>query len=89
MPGNGVFATEAIRQSLPSTRIVLLTATPDADGVLSAARAEADGYLPKDVSPSRLPPIVCAVAESETSFPGGCSGRRCGRSSRLPERSGT
>ncbi len=69
MPSNGVSAAEAIRRSLPTTRIVLLTATPDEDGVLAAARAGADGYLPKDVSPSRLPHIVRAVAEGETSFP--------------------
>ena len=69
MPDDGMSATEAIRRSLPATRIVLITATPDEDGALAAARAGADGYLPKDVSPRRLPHIVRAIAEGETAFP--------------------
>ncbi len=67
--GGGLAATEAIRRSLPATKVVLITAVPDEDGVLAAARAGADGYLAKDVNPRRLPQIVRAVADGETSYP--------------------
>ena len=70
MPGgDGIAATEAIRRELPGTRIVLITAVPNADGVLTAARAGADGYLSKDVNPRVLPQVIRAVADGETSYP--------------------
>jgi DNA-binding NarL/FixJ family response regulator len=69
MPGNGMSATAAIRQALPTTKVVLITATPDEDGVLAAARAGAHGYLAKDVNPGRLPEIIRAVAGGETAYP--------------------
>ena len=67
--GGGLAAAEAIRRSLPLTKVVLITAVPDEDGVLAAARAGADGYLAKEVNPRRLPQIVRAVADGETSYP--------------------
>ena len=70
MPGgDGITATEAIRHRLPATKIVLITAVPDEDGVLTAARAGADGYLAKDMDPRTLPRVVRAVADGETSYP--------------------
>lgn len=67
--GGGLAATEAIRRSLPTTKVVLITAAPDENGVLAAARAGADGYLAKDVNPRRLPQILRAVAGGETAYP--------------------
>jgi DNA-binding NarL/FixJ family response regulator len=67
--GGGIAAAVAIRRSLPATKIVLITADPDEDGVLAAARAGADGYLAKDVDPRRLPQAIRAVAGGETSYP--------------------
>ena len=70
MPGgDGIAATEAIRRELPETKIVLITAVPNADGVLAAARAGADGYLTKDVNPRVLVHVIRAVADGETSYP--------------------
>ena len=69
MPGNGLAVTKAIRRELPATKVILITATPDEDGVLAAARAGAYGYLAKDVDPRRLPQIVRAVAGGETAYP--------------------
>jgi DNA-binding NarL/FixJ family response regulator len=70
MPGgDGIAATEAIRRQLPAAKIVLITAVPNADGVLAAARAGADGYLSKDVDPRVLPRVIRAVANGETSYP--------------------
>jgi DNA-binding NarL/FixJ family response regulator len=70
MPGgDGLLAAREIKRALPETRIVMVTATPDEDGVVAAARAGADGYLGKGFDPSRLPEIVRAVAAGETAFP--------------------
>ena len=69
MPGDGMAAVTAIRSALPSTKIILMTATPDEAGVLAAVRAGADGYLAKDVDPRRLPHIVRVVVGGETSYP--------------------
>jgi DNA-binding NarL/FixJ family response regulator len=69
MPHDGISAAEAIHRSLPGTRILMVTASPDEAGALAAARAGADGYLPKDVSPGRLPHIVRGVAAGEAAFP--------------------
>ena len=38
MPGDGITAAESIRQALPGVKIVLITAFPDEDGALAAAR---------------------------------------------------
>jgi two-component system, NarL family, nitrate/nitrite response regulator NarL len=69
MPGDGIAAAAAIRRALPATKIILITATPDEDGVVAAARAGADGYLGKDINPRRLPEVVRAVAGGETAYP--------------------
>jgi two-component system nitrate/nitrite response regulator NarL len=69
MPDGGIAATETIRWSLPSTKVVLMTATPDEEGAIAAARAGADGYLAKDVDPRRLPHIVKAVAAGQAAYP--------------------
>ncbi len=67
--GGGIAATETIRRSLPSTKVVLMTAIPDEEGAIAAARAGADGYLAKDVDPRRLPYIVKAVAAGQAAYP--------------------
>jgi DNA-binding NarL/FixJ family response regulator len=69
MPGDGMTAAVAIRRALPSVKIILITATPDEDGVLAAARAGADGYLSKNVDPRRLPHVVRVVVAGETTYP--------------------
>ena len=67
--GGGLAAAVAIRRSLPCAKVVLITAAPDQDGVLAAARCGADGYLSKDVDPRRLAQIVRAVVGGETAYP--------------------
>ena len=85
--GDGITAAESIRQALPAVKIVLITAFPDEDGVLAAARAGADAYLAKDIGSRRLPHVLRAVVRGETSYP-----RRLLhpvlRALRPPERSG-
>jgi DNA-binding NarL/FixJ family response regulator len=67
--GDGIAATEAIRRELPSTKVVLITATPDEEGAVAAARAGADGYLDKYVDTRRLPEVVKAVAAGQAAYP--------------------
>jgi DNA-binding NarL/FixJ family response regulator len=67
--GGGITATETIRRALPATKVVLMTATPDEEGAVAAARAGADGYLAKDVDPRRLPHVVRAVAAGQAAYP--------------------
>ena len=67
--GGGIIATETICRALPATKVVLMTATPDEEGAVAAARAGADGYLAKDVDPRRLPQVVKAVAAGQTAYP--------------------
>jgi DNA-binding NarL/FixJ family response regulator len=69
MPGDGIATAENILQALPSTKVVLITATPDEAGALAAARAGAVGYLGKDIDPRRLPQVIQAVADGETAYP--------------------
>jgi DNA-binding NarL/FixJ family response regulator len=68
-PGDGIAAARASLRALPATKVILITAAPDEDGVVAAAHAGAHGYLPKDVNPRRLPQIVRAVAGGETAYP--------------------
>lgn len=69
MPGDGLTTATAIRQALPATKVVLITAAPDEEGALAAARAGAQGYLAKDVNPRKLPQIIRAVAGGEAAYP--------------------
>jgi DNA-binding NarL/FixJ family response regulator len=67
--GGGIAAAKSIRLSLPATKIVLITALPDEEGMMAAARAGADGFLAKDVNRLRLPYVLHAVADGETTYP--------------------
>ena len=59
MPGmNGIQATQAIREKLPDTRVLVLT-TYDADEwVFDAIRSGAAGYMLKDTPRDRLVPAI-------------------------------
>jgi DNA-binding NarL/FixJ family response regulator len=70
MPGgDGIGAAAAIKRALPATKVVLITATPEAESALAAARAGADGYLGKDIAPERLPVVIRAVLDGESAYP--------------------
>jgi DNA-binding NarL/FixJ family response regulator len=75
MPGmNGIQATQAIRDQLPDTRVLVLT-TYDADEwVFDAIRSGASGYMLKDTPRSKLiPAIKDTVAGSIPAWRGSCS----------------
>jgi DNA-binding NarL/FixJ family response regulator len=63
MPGiDGIEATRRIRESLPGTRVLLLTSVQDREHVLKGLTAGADGYCTKDTAPEELTTAIEAVA---------------------------
>lgn len=58
---DGVQATAAIKRDYPTTRVLALTTFSDAELVLGAVQAGADGYLLKDVDVSELARAIRTV----------------------------
>lgn len=69
LPGSGVEVTRLIKQSLPSTKIVMMTATARDEDLLEALRAGADGYLLMSTPASRLPHAIRGVTQGEAALP--------------------
>lgn len=67
--GGGVAAVEGILQVAPDTRVIVLTAVPQAGELLAVLRAGAVGYLPGTIDPAALQRVVSAVAEGEAAIP--------------------
>lgn len=67
MPGlDGVRATELITAELPEVRVLALSTFDLDENVVSALRAGAGGFLPKDVSPEELIEGVRVVHRGES-----------------------
>jgi DNA-binding NarL/FixJ family response regulator len=67
MPGaGGIDATRAICETVPTTKVVMLTASDDEDDLYAAMRAGANGYLLKDSSLDEVTTAVRAVARGES-----------------------
>lgn len=69
MPGGGVSAAMAIRDSLPDTDIVMLTVSAEEQDLFDAVRAGASGYLLKGTDASRLPETLRRVRAGEAAIP--------------------
>lgn len=69
LPGSGVDATRLIKQSLPDTKVVMMTATARDEDLLEALRAGADGYLLMSTPASRLPHAIRGVTQGEAALP--------------------
>jgi DNA-binding NarL/FixJ family response regulator len=69
MPGGGIEAAKKIHEASTGTSVVMLTVSESTDDVLAALRAGAVGYLPKDMSPDRLPAALCGVLRGEAALP--------------------
>ena len=66
---DGVEACREIMESLPETRVVMLTASTEADAVIEAVAAGATGYLQKVAGLDRLLSAVRDVAAGEVRLP--------------------
>ncbi len=69
MPGGGIDAAARLVSLAPATAVVMLTVSASAEDLLAALRAGARGYLPKDMSPDRLPAALLGVLRGEAALP--------------------
>ncbi len=70
MPGNGLTAIAAIRTSVPSAAVVMLTVSRRDEDLFDALRAGAKGYLLKGMHDNELPIALERVLRGEASLPG-------------------
>lgn len=69
IPGGGIPTAELLLAELPSTAVVMLSATVDDARLFAALRAGARGYLLKDMNPRRLPAVLRGVLNGEAALP--------------------
>jgi DNA-binding NarL/FixJ family response regulator len=62
----GIEATRAIKASVPSARIVMLTVSDEEEDLFEAIKAGATGYLLKDVQIDEVPDAVRGVHEGQS-----------------------
>lgn len=86
MPGGGIEAAMRLGQLAPNTAVVMLTVSTNADDLLAALRAGARGYLPKDMSPDRIPAALRGVLRGEAALPRTFVGRMLQELRMLPDR---
>lgn len=67
--GDGLTATRIIRDSLPSTRILVVTSFEDGEYLRSAVRAGASGFILKQASRSLLLDSIRTVHAGGSTFP--------------------
>jgi DNA-binding NarL/FixJ family response regulator len=76
MPGiGGVEATRQIRETTPSTAVLMLTMYDDDATVLTAMRAGARGYLLKGAEQEEIVGVIRAVVAGQVIFGPGIAGR--------------
>ena len=66
---DGIDACRDIRELLPETRVLMLTASTEEDAVIEAVAAGATGYLQKYSRPEELVEAVLDVAEGRLRIP--------------------
>ncbi len=69
LPESGIEAARLIKQALPETKIVMMTAAARDEDMFGALRAGADGYLLMSTSAERLPHAIRGVAQGEAALP--------------------
>jgi len=63
---SGIEATRNIKESVPSTRIIMLTVSDEEEDLFEAIKAGATGYLLKDVQIDEVPDAVRGVHEGQS-----------------------
>ncbi len=86
MPGGGIEAAARLAELAPDTAVVMLTVSASSEDLLAALRAGARGYLPKDMSPNRLPAALRGVLRGEAALPRSFVGRMLHELRMLPDR---
>ena len=66
---NGVAATKRIKETLPETKIIVLTTFDDSDYILSAINSGASGYLLKDIGSTALIDAIKNAYAGDTILP--------------------
>jgi DNA-binding NarL/FixJ family response regulator len=69
MPGNGIQAAARISAEFPGVAVVMISAADDDETLFAALRAGAIGYLPKEMSLTRLPEALLGVLDGEAAVP--------------------
>jgi DNA-binding NarL/FixJ family response regulator len=69
LDGGGMVAVRAVSRAAPSSAIVVMADSSDADQMLEAIHAGAIGYLPGGISPERLNTVLYAVDAREAVLP--------------------
>jgi DNA-binding NarL/FixJ family response regulator len=80
---SGVEATRQIVAALPAARVLVLSASGEADDVLEAVKAGATGYLVKSASAEDLLAAVRRTAAGEATFTAGLAGLLLGEYRRI------
>jgi two-component system NarL family response regulator len=63
---SGIEATQRLAESLPTTRIIVLTVSDEEDDLYEAIKAGATGYLLKEISIEEVADAVRAVMQGQT-----------------------
>jgi two-component system nitrate/nitrite response regulator NarL len=69
LPGGGILAAAEMRAWRSPVAVVMLAAVLNEEDFLKAMGVGAIGYLPKSISPKRLPAVVRAVLVGEPAIP--------------------
>ena len=69
LPGDGIDAARQIRDALPETKIVMLTASDRDEDLFAALRAGADGYLLKSIGAGGLLDAIRGAMNGEAALP--------------------
>jgi DNA-binding NarL/FixJ family response regulator len=86
LPGGGIEAARLVKHSVPSTKIVMMAASPSDEDLFGSLRAGADGYLPMSTSAARLPYAIRDVADGEAALPRALTARARHQASAEPAR---
>jgi DNA-binding NarL/FixJ family response regulator len=68
-PGGSIETAQRLAQAAPGTSVVMLAVSTNSEDVFGSLRAGALGYLPKDMSPDRLPAALSGVLKGEAALP--------------------
>ena len=63
---NGIEAARAIRESVPSAKIVMLTVSDEEDDLFDAIKAGANGYLLKEISIEEVADAIRSVVQGQS-----------------------